>query len=271
MKITSDLHIHTNLSSCAHRDATFEGYVANAAKDGLTCLGFTDHLWDSARIPGVTGWYAPQNVEHVLQLKEKLPREMDGVRLLFGCETEFAYDGKLCLAEESFEHFDFVIVPHSHTHMGVVAPRERVADHKLHAEFIMETFMKLVTHPLAHKVLSAAHPFVPGTAHPTYDDVQKFIPNSYLYEAFAAAKESGIAIEMNGSCLVYKAPELIPVCEYVRIYSIAKECGCKFTYGSDSHDCNGDRQLKVVEAFMDQCGITEADMITVEDIFARKK
>ena len=105
MKITSDLHIHTNLSSCAKRDATFEGYVANAAKDGLTCLGFTDHLWDSARIPGVTGWYAPQNVEHVLQLKEKLPLEMDGVRLLFGCETEFAYDGKLCLAEESFEHW----------------------------------------------------------------------------------------------------------------------------------------------------------------------
>jgi len=272
MKITSDIHIHTGLSSCANRDATFEGYVQDAKKTHLTTLGFADHLWDSA-VPGASKWYAPQNVPHVLKLKEMLPasRELDGIKLLFGCETEFAYGGKLCLAEENFEHFDYVIVPHSHTHMGLVAPPELIPDEKSHAKLIMESFMLLVTHPLAKRIASVAHPFVAGTKHHIYNLVQSYIPDSYLYEAFTAAKESGVAIEMNGSCLIYMPSEQIPTCEYVRIYSIAKECGCKFTYGSDSHNVGGERKLHEVERFFDICKITDADMLTNEELLARNR
>ena len=272
MKITSDVHIHTGLSSCAEREATFQGYVEKAKETGLKVLGFADHLWDSA-VPGASNWYAPQNVEHVLKLKEQLPasRELDGIKLLFGCETEFAYGGKLCLAEENFEHFDFVLVPHSHTHMKLVAPPETIVDEKAHAKLLMESFMLLVTHPLAKRMMSVAHPFVAGTRHNIYNLVQSYIPDSYLYEAFAAAKESGIAIEMNGSCLIYMPSEQIPTCEYVRIYSIAKECGCKFTYGSDSHGINNARKLEEVERFLDICKITDDDMLTVDEILARDK
>lgn len=269
MKITSDIHIHTNLSSCARSDATFEGYVARAAKDGITTLGFSDHLWDS-KIEGVSKWYEPQNVEHVLTLKERLPKEMDGVRILFGCETEFTHEGKLCLAEESFDLFDYVLVPHSHTHMQVVVPRELVANNELHAKFLMDSFMRLVTHPLAPKILSVAHPFVAGTQHGIYNDVQRLIPDSYLFEAFTAANENGVAIEMNGSCLVYQMEYDIPRCEYVRIYSIAHACECRFTYGSDSHGCDNDRKLKVVEKFLDQCGIRDGEFLTADEILARK-
>ncbi len=272
MKITSDIHIHTALSSCAERDASFMGYVEAAKNTNLKVLGFADHLWDSA-ISGASRWYEPQNIEHVLKLKEELPasREVDGIKLLFGCETEFAYDGKLCLSEEGFEHFDYVIVPHSHTHMGFVAPKELIPDDRSHAEFIMKTFMQLVTHPLASRITAVAHPFVAGTSHAKYNDVQSYIPDSYLREAFTAAKEQGVAIEMNGSCLIYLPSEEIPHCEYVRIYSIAKECGCRFTYGSDSHGTGNERKLHEVERFFDLCGITEADMLTLDEILARNK
>lgn len=272
MKITSDIHIHTGLSSCADRGATFMGYVEAAKNTNLKVLGFADHLWDSA-VPGASNWYAPQNVEHVLKLKEELPasREVDGIRLLFGCETEFAYGGKLCLSEENFDHFDFVIVPHSHTHMGLVAPKELIPDDRSHAALIMKSFMQLVTHPLAHRITSVAHPFVAGTSHAKYNDVQSYIPDSYLREAFSAAAEQGVAIEMNGSCLIYMPPEQIPSCEYVRIYSIAKECGCRFTYGSDSHGVRGERGLDEVERFFDLCGITDDDMLTVDEILARNR
>ncbi len=272
MKITSDIHIHTALSSCAERSATFMGYVEAAKNTNLKVLGFADHLWDSA-IPGASKWYAPQNIEHVLKLKEELPasREVDGIKLLFGCETEFAYDGKLCLSEEGFAHFDYVIVPHSHTHMGLVAPKELIPDDRSHAELIMKSFMQLVTHPLASRITAVAHPFVAGTSHAKYNDVQSYIPDSYLREAFSAAKEQGIAIEMNGSCLIYLPSEEIPHCEYVRIYSIAKECGCRFTYGSDSHGTGNERKLHEVERFFDLCGITEADMLTLDEILARNK
>lgn len=273
VKITSDIHIHTNLSSCAQPDALLERYVENAPKDGINVLGFANHLWDSDRIDGVSKWYSPQNLEHVLKLKEELPasREINGIKLLFGCETEFTWEGKLCLAEESFENFDYVLVPHSHTHMEVVVPRSQIADSKMHAKFLMDSFMRLVEHPLAHRITAVAHPFVPGTRYAIYNEVQSLIPDTYLFEAFQAANESGIAIEMNGSCLVYQNEWDIPYCEYVRIYSIAHACNCRFTYGSDSHSSMNDRQLKTVEKFLDQCGIRDNEFLTVDEIIARNR
>ena len=274
MKITQNIHMHTSLSSCAVRDASVAGYVEDAVKSGeFKLLGFTDHLWDSD-VPGCTGWYRPQNVEHVLQLKKDLPAsgEMNGVKLLFGCETEFINGGILCLTEEHAELFDYLLVPHSHCHMNVVMPREYADDPKKYAQFLMDSFMRLVNHPMAKKITIAAHPFVAGTSHMRYNEIQSHIPNSYFYEAFAAAKEAEIAIEMNGSCLVYLPEEEIPNCEYVRIFSIAKECGCRFTYGSDAHDHRygpDGRKLHLVEAFFDQCGITEADMLNMETVWNR--
>ena len=263
MMITEDIHIHTSVSNCAKRDATIEKYIERAAGGQLTTLGFSDHLWDSA-VSGVSKWYSNQNVEHVMQTKDAIMNcaQNHGIKLLFGCETEFTYEGKLCLAEESFDLFDYVLVPHSHTHMACVMPREYAEDNKLHAKFLMDSFMAAVEHPLSNRFTAIVHPFVPGTKYDVYNEIQSLIPNSYFYEAFNAAREKGIAIEMNGSTLIYMPDEQIPDCEYVRIYSIAKECGCKFTYGSDSHDFRGERKLQVVERFLDLCKITDADILT---------
>jgi len=272
MKIRSDIHIHTNLSSCAHPDATLEAYIEGAKRDGLELLGFSDHLWDSDKIDGVSGWYRPQNVEHVLQLKKELPksREIDGIRILFGCETEFTHESKLCLSEENMEHFDYILVPHSHTHMNVVVPRERIDTLEKHAKYLMESFLMLVNHPLSHKITAIAHPFVPGTKFDIYDQTQALIPDSYFKEAFLAAKEKKIAIELNGSCLHDKSEPGLRNCEYARIYTIAKQCGCRFTYGSDSHSTTADsRNLPAVERFFEICGITSEDLLTPAEIVLR--
>ena len=270
MTIKEDIHIHTSVSSCAMRDATIEKYIERAAGSQFKTLGFSDHLWDSA-VSGASKWYSTQNVEHVLQTKDAIMNcaQNNGIKLLFGCETEFTYEGKLCLAEENFDLFDYVLVPHSHTHMGCVMPREYAEDNKRHARFLMDSFMAAVEHPLSSRFTAIVHPFVPGTKYDIYNEVQALIPDSYFYEAFAAAREKGIAIEMNGSTLIYMPDEQIPSCEYVRIYSIAKECGCKFTYGSDSHDFRGERRLDVVERFLEQCRITDADMLTSDSFLKR--
>lgn len=63
--------------------------------------------------------------------------------------------------------------------------------------------MRLINHPLAHRITAVAHPFVPGTHYAIYNDIQSRIPDSYLREAFTAAREKGIALELNGSCLTY--------------------------------------------------------------------
>ena len=268
MKIIADIHTHTYLSSCASREASVEAHVKSAKSCGLSVLGFSDHLWDS-NVPGASNWYAPQNVEHVLELKSKLPKDrvIDGVKILFGCETEFTHQSKLCLSEENAELFDYFIVPHSHTHMGVVVPKDRIATLELHAKYLMDSFMALLDHPMIGKATAIAHPFVPGTAFAIYDATQALIPDSYFYEAFAAAREKGVAIELNGSCLHDKSESGLQNCQYARIYTIAKECGCRFTYGSDCHDPSKEsRNVSAVERFFEICKITDADMLTVEEI-----
>ena len=269
MKIIHDIHIHTNLSFCAAHDATLEKYVQQAKGGQLKVLGISNHLWDSD-VPGASQWYVPQNVDHVLQLKKLFPsnREIEGIKILFGCETEFTYEGKLCITEEHMALFDYILVPHSHTHIKVVMPQEYAGDHSVHARFLMDSFMRVVTHRLSRHFTAIAHPFFPGTNHNICNTVQALIPNSYFYEAFAAAREADVAIEINGSCLPKNE---IPNCEYVRIYSIAKECGCRFTYGSDSHDHRVDRKLHLVEFFCDQCGITQEDFLSVKDLVAKIK
>lgn len=268
MKITADIHVHTNLSACAKRDATVERYVQMAKGSGLSVLGFANHLWDSAFIPGVSEWYRPQNLTHVLQLREELPRsgEMDGIRLLFGCETEFTYENKLCLAEENMDLFDYIIVPHSHTHMGVIVPRDWIADLKSHAKYLMDSFMGVVNHRLAKRITTIAHPFVPGTKYEIYNATQALIPDSYFKEAFCAAAEKGIAIEMNGACLAFMPDEQALASEYVRIYTIAKECGCRFTYGSDSHSHMDNRKLPLIERFLELCHIEEKDFLQLDEL-----
>ena len=44
LHIQQDIHIHTTLSSCAQEDATIENYQERAKDDGLTQLGFSNHL-----------------------------------------------------------------------------------------------------------------------------------------------------------------------------------------------------------------------------------
>ena len=189
LHIQQDIHIHTTLSSCAQEDATVENYLGRAKEDGLTLLGFSNHLWDQD-VPGASNWYRPQNVEHVLALKETLPAlaQQSGIRLLFGCETEFTYEGKLCLTEEHMALFDYILVPHSHTHMKIVMPTELGDTPEKHAKFLMDSFMRLVNHPLAHRITAIAHPFVPGTNYAIYNDIQSRIPDSYLREAFTAGQ-----------------------------------------------------------------------------------
>lgn len=259
MNIRHDLHIHTNLSSCAHAEATVERYIAEAKKLGLKLIGFANHLWDE-KVSGASQWYAPQNMEHILQIKNQLPTDEKDIRVLVGCETEFDYRGVLAISEESIAQLDYVLVPHSHTHSKSVVPREYIDSLEKHAAYLMSSFEKLVEHPLIKSVTGVVHPFVPGVSHELTNVIQKLIPDRYFYDAFCVAKEKDLAIEINGSTIICMSEEERRHCEYIRIYSIARECGCRFFYGSDSHDLI-DRNLPTMEAFFDQCGIT-TDLLT---------
>lgn len=260
MRANHDIHTHTTLSKCCETyEATAKNYIENAAKMGLKVLGFSDHMWDS-NIPGQSRWYRSQNQDHILMIKNVIPEDTKGVNVLVGCEAEFA-QGTLAITPETAAKLDYVLVPHSHTHMkGFVLPLE--ADtHEKHAKYLLESFLKLVTHKDHKLITSVAHPFCPGVNRKEYESILTFITNAQFKECFMAAKENGIGIEINTSIFSEIPREVVPYCNFFRMFKIAKECGCSFSAGTDSHSLEDYKYFDYFDIVSDLLGITEDDYI----------
>ena len=262
--INHDLHIHTHISLCGDPGASAEGYIEQAIKQGFTTIGFSDHFWDSA-VPGGSRWYSKQDYAHICQLKAEVPTEHRGVRLLFGCEADCKMDGVVGISEEVAREFDFIIVAHGHDNMkNFVIPEEYLANFEEHARFSVKHFKDIVNSPLHAYFTAVAHPFVPGTRHEETNSLLKCISDADFRECFQMASDRNIAIEMNGSIFIEFSEEEIRNIEYVRMFSIAKECGCTFTYGSDSHWHMTDRQLHKVELMKTLCGISDENFLNAD-------
>lgn len=225
-----DIHIHTQLSSCAKPDATFTAYCQGAKDRNLSVLGFTDHLWDHA-VAGWNNWYAPQDLEHVMSLKEEIKlNSPDDIKIYFGCETEYVGNGTVGLHQDNSELFDFVLVPPHHFHIPMVRDPQITALDKL-TELFIRRFMEVCEIDFAFGI---AHPFVPLGLQGREAEVLQALPEKLLRECFTAACESGKSIELNTACI--KSMRDKGVLElYKNILIIARECGCKFHIGSDAH------------------------------------
>lgn len=98
MKIRVDMHTHT-LSS-GHAYSTIDENMRAAAEKGMKMIAMTDH---TPAMPGGAHAF------HFANLKA-LPREMYGVRLLKGAETNIInYDGNIDLEEDVLTGLDMVI------------------------------------------------------------------------------------------------------------------------------------------------------------------
>ena len=235
MKITHDLHIHTRLSRCAKSEtAVVSNYIQNARKNGLTKIGFSDHMWDSA-VPCPIPWYHTQNFPHVSALRGELSRaDASDLALSFGCECEYDYAGHgIALTEDVAREFDHILVPNSHTHM--VMPKEFYEPYEKHARFMLDAFWDIANSPLASYVTGIAHPFA-AVACP-YDErvLYPLITEKQYRECFAAAREKGIALEINISCFASLPLNELASHPALSMFEIAKDEGCRFIFGSDAH------------------------------------
>ena len=241
MNITSDLHVHTALSSCAKPEATVDYYMDKAREIGLKTLGFTDHLWDSA-IPNANGFYRPQNFEHILKIKEDLRKaDTTGIdRILFGAEGEYdPYRHGVALTPGVAEQLEVLLIPNSHTHM--MMPKDYYDPPRRHAEFMMEAFYDIVNSEIAPYITAIPHPFAAVACSKYYSSrvPVSTITDDEFKACFSLAAEKGIALEIN-PCFFYKATkESIDADPLTRMFRIARDEGCLFTVGLDSHSVSG--------------------------------
>ncbi len=258
MNIRHDLHLHTTLSTCGKPGATPEAYIAIAKEKGLSTIGLCDHVWDTAVSPAINTFYTGQDMEHVLSLS--LPKA-DGIRILRGCEAELDKNNVLGLSEEAAKKLDYVLCVHSHSQHPEVIEASVRKDPKKLADILCERFSVLVEHPMSKYITAIAHPFFPSGNRDNFDEVLFRISDDRLEDLFADAVYKNIAIEINAASFASYPVKSIHRSEMFRIYETAKECGCKFIFGSDCHNPEiYDERYAYLAQVADLLELTEADL-----------
>lgn len=242
-QIDHDLHIHSYLSLCSnHGRQVPQAMLDYAVKNGLSTIVITDHYWDE-RVPGasfngpyISGsaiWYSMQNTNRT-DLALPLPKA-DGVRFLYGCETEMDKSCRIGISREEMGRREFIIIPTTHMHMGGFTIER---DQNTEAERAMlweKRFAALLDMDLPFHKIGIAHLncplFSPEKTPESTAKCLSLISDESMKALFGKAAKCGVGIELNFS--VAKCEEFLD--EFLRPFRIAAECGCKFYFGSDAH------------------------------------
>ena len=257
--VKHDIHIHTHLSDCGDRKAFMSDYIASAKEIGLETIGFADHAWDD-NVKGASGWYLPQTFKRLIARKAELKEtDTEGIQILLGAEGEYAAE-LLGLTDEAAEFTDYILVPHSHTHMkGFVLPEDCIGNPEKHANYLVKSFISLCGHEKRKLFYGIVHPMYPiGEKYEYVKEIYSFISDEMLEECALAAKESGVSLEANITVI-----DGIPQSQenencYRRFFDACNKAGCDFFMGSDSHCVSAlaerhARQERVIKL----CGLTE--------------
>ncbi len=264
--LNHDIHIHTHLSSCGSREAFIADYIKAADEKGLRLIGFADHAWDES-VSGVSPWYAPQTYKRLESRRDELASVDTGdIRVLLGAEGEYA-SFILGLGDEGRRYVDYVLIPHSHTHMkGFVLPNDCVGNPEKHAKYLIDSFLSLCGHKKRELFFGIVHPMYPiGETAEYAEEIYSYISDAALDECASAACESGVLLEANLSVLKSIPPERGESTCYRRFFDACKRAGCEFFTGSDAHSiaqflANHNEKESLIKI----SGLTDEDFKTAE-------
>ncbi len=256
-----DIHVHTTLSSCCSDEHAIPSrMIKRASEQGLEVIGFADHLWDNEAYEP-SGWYAPQNYQHLCAIREQIPEDTHGVNVLVGCETEYCGHGRVGISKAVAEKLDFVLIPFSHFHMkGFVVEQEEADSLTAVANLLVERFQEVLELDMATGV---AHPFF-TLGYTEHDTILGSISDGAFEDCFGRAAERGVSIEIHpGFFPRYLGWEQEDYHEepFLRMLTIAKDSGCKFHLGSDAHILEGIGSTNWLIECVKPLGITQQDML----------
>jgi histidinol phosphatase-like PHP family hydrolase len=105
-----------------------------------------------------------------------------------------------------------------------------------------------------------AHPCLPLGFMEVYDEVIASVPDNHFLDAFSLAAANNIGIEINAGFLP-RSGRNFSLETPTRVLSLAKQAGCKFTFGSDSHSLENLHWVLYLEVFVESLGLTQDDIL----------
>ena len=266
--VDHDLHIHTYLSGCSDDpEQNPERILRYAEENGMRHICTADHYWDEA----VSEPWLPY-IDHGNERQARilpLPQS-ENVTFHFGCETELSKDMVLGIHPDNYDKFDFIIIPTTHLHFipFTVDPKDSSTERR--AELYLSRLDGVLDMDLPFHKVGIAHLacnlLAPGVNYPASVDHEEHIrvldlisEDSYR-EVYSKMAKRGVGFEINFCYFGYYSDENLQ--KVLRIHRIAKECGCKFYFGSDAH-----HPARLISAPKDFVAIAEALDLHEENMF----
>ena len=195
--IKGDLQMHTTASD---GKASVEEMAQAAKQLGYEYILITDHSKAVTIANGLDEKRAVENIQRIKAARQKVR----GIKIWAGAEVDVLGDGSLDYPDEILKQFDIVLVS-VHSRMSMPGPE------------------------MTARLLKAlANPYVRILGHPTGRQILKRDPFVFdLEKVFAAAKEYGVILELNGH------PERLDLCD--RHLKLARDRGMKVIISTDAH------------------------------------
>ena len=220
-------------------------YIRKAKELSLEKIAITNHMWDSSilkwnhSIESQKEFYTVQDADYILSVKDEIKNNSSNdLKILFGCEAEYCFEKRRpAISVEVAEQMDVLLVPNSHTHLAM--PSDFYEPHRKHIEFMIDAFMDTVNSDVAKYITAIPHPFMAVACPYDNRDLLNEITEDDFKRCFDAAAQKGIALELNPNFLRNKTLSEIYTDPILRMYRLGKECGCKFTVGTDAHSEKG--------------------------------
>lgn len=234
-QLDHDYHIHSQLSLCSNDpEQNTQNILRIAEQLGLRQIVLADHYWDERVRRKIIDFYEVQNFAHI---SKALPLPQgENCRFLFGCETDMTKYNTVGIPKSRYKEFDMILIPIDHFHMnGFTISKKDYPSIRGQAKRWVERFDYLMHADLPFHKLGLAHLATHCMQFPNrekYLQTLDAISNDDLYRLFRQAARVGCGIELNLSDMDFADHEQERV---MRMFHIAKECGCKFYLGSDAH------------------------------------
>ncbi|HLB45592.1 MAG TPA: DNA polymerase/3'-5' exonuclease PolX [Anaerolineales bacterium] len=224
----ADLHSHSTWSDGR---ASIKQMAEAARARGLKVLAVTDH----SQSLGVTGGLTPQRLREQRKEIDKVQNELgDSITLLQGTEVEIRADGSLDYDDGVLASLDIVIAS---LHTSLRQPREQVTARLLNA--IRNRHVDIIGHPTGR--------LIPDREGADLD----------LDAVLAAAKESGVALEINAHPMRLDLDD---------VYSRrAIEMGIPLAINTDAHHPNDFALMDYGIAVARRGWVTASNVINVWD------